>query len=130
MKTDEKQLLINRQVEKAHYMLSQAEEMMSLGHTDLAVNRYYYACFHIVQSLFLKKGISVRSHSGMISQFSQYFVKTGVVSLEDGSFLARLFQLRQKADYNCAYDITSEDAASFRDPARRFVDKITKLVKD
>ena len=66
MKEEEKLLLIERQVEKAHYMMAQAEEMMSLGHTDLAVNRYYYACFHIVQALFLKNGISVRSHSGMI----------------------------------------------------------------
>lgn len=69
MNQDEKQLLINRQVEKSHHMMDQAEEMMSLGHTDLAVNRYYYACFHIVQALFLKKEIIVRTHSGMISQF-------------------------------------------------------------
>ena len=130
MKEEEKLLLIDRQVEKAHYMMAQAEEMMSLGHTDLAVNRYYYACFHIVQALFLKNGISVRSHSGMISQFSQHFVKTGIVLMEDGSFLARLFQLRQKADYNCAYDISSEDAKSLQAPTRQFVDKITGLTKE
>lgn len=130
MKEEEKLILIDRQVEKAHSMMAQAEEMMSLGHTDLAVNRYYYACFHIVQALFLKKGISVRSHSGMISQFSQNFVKTGIVLLEDGSFLARLFQLRQKADYNCAYDISDEEAQSLQVPSRQFVDKISKIIQD
>ena len=130
MKEEEKLLLIDRQVEKAHCMMAQAEEMMALGHTDLAVNRYYYACFHIVQALFLKNGISVRSHSGMISQFSQHFVKTGIVLMEDGSFLARLFQLRQKADYNCAYDISSEDAKSLQVPTRQFVDKIAGLIKE
>ena len=77
MNQEEKQLLINRQVEKSHHFIRQSEEMMTLGHSDLAVNRYYYACFHIVQALFLQKGISVRTHSGMISQFSQHFVKTG-----------------------------------------------------
>ena len=71
MNQEEKQLLINRQVEKSHHFIRQSEEMMTLGHSDLAVNRYYYACFHIVQALFLQKGISVRTHSGMISQFSQ-----------------------------------------------------------
>ena len=130
MNQEEKQLLINRQVEKSHHMMDQAEEMMSLGHTDLAVNRYYYTCFHIVQALFLKKEIIVRTHSGMISQFSQHFVKTGIVPIETGSFLARLFQLRQKADYNCAYDITNEDAKSFQEPARQFVDRIIQLVKE
>ena len=68
MNQEEKQLLINRQVEKSHHFIRQSEEMMTLGHSDLAVNRYYYACFHIVQALFLQKGISVRTHSGMISQ--------------------------------------------------------------
>lgn len=43
---------------------------------------------------------------------------------------ARLFQLRQKADYNCAYDITNEDAQSFQEPARQFVDRITNLVEE
>jgi uncharacterized protein (UPF0332 family) len=78
----------------------------------------------------LKKEIIVRTHSGMISQFSQHFVKTGIVPIETGSFLARLFQLRQKADYNCAYDITNEDAKSFQEPARQFVDRIIQLVKE
>lgn len=50
--------------------------------------------------------------------------------MEDGSFLARLFQLRQKADYNCAYDISNEDAKSLQEPARLFVEKITKLIKE
>lgn len=126
---EERQLLIKRQVEKAHHFINQADEMMSLGHTDLAVNRYYYACFHIVQALFLQKGISVRTHTGMSSQFSQHFVKTGIVSMEDGSLLARLFQLRQKADYNCAYDISDEEAKSLEEPTHRFVDKITTLIE-
>ena len=129
MNQGEKQLLINRQVEKSHHFIRQSEEMMTLGHSDLAVNRYYYACFHIVQALFLQKGISVRTHSGMISQFSQHFVKTGIVSLEDGSLLARLFQLRQKADYNCAYDVTEDEAKSLEEPAHRFVEKIVELIE-
>lgn len=34
MNQEEKQVLITRQIEKSHYMMTQAEEMMSLGHTD------------------------------------------------------------------------------------------------
>lgn len=128
MTPEEKKLLIDRQVEKSHHFIRQSEEMMKLGHSDLAVNRYYYACFHIVQALFLQKGITVHTHSGMIAQFSQHFVKTGIVSLEDGSLLARLFQLRQKADYNCAYDISEEEAESLNEPVHRFVEKIAEII--
>lgn len=128
MKQEERQLLIRRQVEKAHHFLLQADEMMTLGHTDLAVNRFYYACYHIVQALFLQKQISVRTHSGIISQFSLHFVKTEIVSMEDGSLLARLFQLRQKADYNCAYDVSDEEARSLVEPSHHFVEKITEVI--
>lgn len=102
--------------------------MMEMGYSDMAVNRYYYACFHIVQALFIKKEILAHTHSGMLTQFSFHFVKTEKVSLEDGSFLARLFQLRQKADYNCAYDITKEEALSLMEPTHVFVEKIKKLI--
>ena len=50
------------------------------------------------------------------------------MQVEDGSFFARLFQLRQKADYNCAYDITKEEAQSLNEPTHLFVDKLEKLI--
>lgn len=128
MNEDEKVLLITRQVEKAYHFLKQADEMMELGHVDLAVNRFYYSCFHIVQALFLQSGISVRTHSGIITQFSLHFVKTGIVNMETGSLLARLFQLRQKADYNCAYDISEEEAKSLKEPVNLFIAEISKLI--
>ena len=128
MDSEDRCLLINRQIEKANRFMEQAVEMMSLGYYDLAVNRYYYACYHVVQALFLQKGISGHTHSGIITLFSQHFVKTGVVDRRQGSLLARLFQLRQKADYNCSYDISGDEAKSLSEPVREFVDCIIGLV--
>ena len=34
----------------------------------------------------------------------------------------------QKADYNCAYDVT-EEAKSLEEPAHRFVEKIVELIE-
>ena len=130
MTPEERKLLVDMQVERARRFLKQADEMMEMGYSDMAVNRFYYACFHIVQALFIQREIVAHTHSGMLTQFSLHFVKTEMVSLEDGSFLARLFQLRQKADYNCAYDITKEEALSLKEPTHAFVDKIEKLVKE
>ena len=116
------------QVERAHRFLNQADEMMDMDYSDMAVNRFYYACFHIVQALFIQREIVAHTHSGMLTQFSLLFVKTEKVSLEDGSFLARLFQLRQKADYNCSYDISMEEARSLKEPTHKFMEKIEKLI--
>ena len=130
MTPEERKLLVDMQVERARRFVKQADEMMEMGYSDMAVNRFYYACFHIVQALFIQREIVAHTHSGMLTQFSLHFVKTEMVSLEDGSFLARLFQLRQKADYNCAYDITKEEDLSLKEPTHAFVDKIEKLVKE
>jgi len=129
MNQEERHILIQHQIEKAHHFINQADEMMALGHFDLAVNRFYYACYHIVQALFLKKQIAVRTHSGIISQFSQHFVKTGIIAIEEGSLLARLFQLRQKADYNCAYNVSDEEAKSLAEPSHQFVEKVTAVIE-
>ena len=130
MTLEERQILVAMQVERARRFVKQADEMMEMGYSDMAVNRFYYACFHIVQALFIQREIVAHTHSGMLTQFSLHFVKTEKVSLEDGSFLARLFQLRQKADYNCAYDITKEEALSLKEPTHAFVEKIENLIKE
>ena len=130
MTLEKRKLLVDMQVERTRRFVKQADEMMEMGYSDMAVNRFYYACFHIVQALFIQREIVAHTHSGMLTQFSLHFVKTEMVSLEDGSFLARLFQLRQKADYNCAYDITKEEALSLKEPTHAFVEKIEKLIKE
>ncbi len=108
-----KDTLISLQVEKAKRFLTQADEMVELKHWDLAANRYYYACFHAVQALFIAKGVNAHTHAGINTQFSLHFVKTGIVDISYGSFLARMFQLRQKADYNCAYEISENDIPNY-----------------
>ena len=49
MTSEERKLLVDMQVERAHRFVKQADEMMDLGYSDMAVNRFYYACFHIVK---------------------------------------------------------------------------------
>ena len=71
-----KDTLISLQVEKAKRFLTQADAMVELKHWDLAANRYYYACFHAVQALFLAKGFNAHPHPGIHPQFSLPFVKT------------------------------------------------------
>lgn len=123
-----KQILVKQQISKAESFLMQADEMLSLRHWDLAVNRYYYSCFHIVQSLFISDSISTHTHSGVITQLSLNYVKKGKVEAHYGSFMARLMQLRQKADYNCAYNISQEEAKDIAPLAHKFVARIKELI--
>ena len=129
MTPEQRQLLVQREAERARQHLAQADEMLLLGHWDLAANRQYYACYHAVQALFVSREVSGATHRGMISQFSLHFVKSGIVSLELGSFLSRMMQLRQKADYNCYYDISEDEVKSLSKPTHDFVDTVLNFIK-
>lgn len=129
MNPAERKIIVCRQFEKAHCFLAQADEMYSMKHWDLAANRYYYACYHAVQGLFISDEVSSHTHSGMISLFGLHYVKTGKVDLSCGSFLSRMVQLRQKADYNCMYDVSENDVKDFVQLARNFICRMESLVK-
>lgn len=128
MEKDNQKILVSLQTEKAKRFLTQADEMAKLKHWDLAANRYYYACFHAVQALFIAKGVNAHTHAGINTQFSLHFVKTGVVDISYGSFLARMFQLRQKADYNCAYEVSESEVQEIVELTHNFVKTIISLI--
>lgn len=123
-----KETLVELQKEKAIRFLSQADDMMRQTYWNLAANRFCYACFHAVQALFMARGISAHTHSGTISQFSIHFVKPHIVDVSCGSFLARLFQLRQKADYNCAYDIEEDEVREVQTLSHKFIQNVMELI--
>ena len=129
MDEENKKVLVSLQLEKAHHFLQQADEMYSLHHWDLAANRYYYACYHAVQGLFIANNIlTAKKHAGVVNLFSLHFVKTGIVDPSLGSFLARMMQLRQKADYNCFYDIKEEELKDYIVLSKALVNKIEELL--
>ena len=51
------ELLIKLQKETSHKMLVDANDMVDQKRWDIAVNRYYYACYHAVQALFIANGL-------------------------------------------------------------------------
>ncbi len=83
----DKEMLISLQVKKAHRILAEADEMMSLNHWDIAANRYYYACYHILQALFISKGISAKSHDGSLSYLGKNFILSGEIDKKIWSVL-------------------------------------------
>jgi len=71
-----------------------------------------------------------KENSGTVTQFSLHFVKSGKVETIYGSFLARMMQLRQKADYNCAYNISEKDLVEQVSLSKDFIKRIEELLVD
>lgn len=126
---DERKTMVALQMEKANRFLEQAEMVRGLQQWDLAANRYYYACFHAVQALFIHNGLASKRHSGMLSQFGLHFIKTGIIEDRLGGFMTRMEQLREKGDYNCIFSVNEEELCTIVEPAHELVTIITNLIQ-
>ena len=127
---EDRKTLVGLELEKADRFLKQAGLMCDLEQWDMAANRYYYACFHAVQALFVDRGLSSRRHAGMLTQLGLHFIKTGIIEDRLGAFLSRMEQLREKGDYNCLFDVTKDELLTFVEPAHELVNKIRQLTSN
>ena len=127
---EERKAMVGLQMEKANRFLDQAEMVRGLQQWDLSANRYYYACFHAVQALFIHHGLASKTHTGMLRQFGLHFIKTGIIDDRLGGFLTRMEQLREKGDYNCIFSINEEELCTIVDPAHELIKVITDLIQE
>ncbi len=124
----DRQVLINLEYEKAKRFIEQANNNYKIGIWDIAANRYYYACFHAVQALFIKDGIESHRHAGLLRLFGQHYVKTEVIDRKFGPFLHQMEQLRTKADYNVLFEVNKEELDSMIEPSHELIEAIGELL--
>ena len=127
---EERKTMVYLEMEKADRFLKQASMMCDMELWDMAANRYYYACFHAVQALFIHNGLASRRHKGMLTQLGLHFIKKGVIEDRLGAFLTRMEQLREKGDYNCLFEVTKDELLTFVEPAKDLVDTIKQLIAE
>lgn len=127
---EERRSIVSLRMSKAHAFLLQAGKMVELQLWDLAANRFYYACFHAAQAALVHDGLAAHTHAGTLSVFGQKFIRTERIDKSLGAFFSRMEQLRMKADYNCAYDVTQDDVESMIQPACDFISAIEQIVQN
>lgn len=117
--------LIRKRMNEA---LDDAEASLREGRYGLAANRAYYAMFHAATALLLSEGLAFSRHTGVINGFSERFVKTGRLPSELSTLFGRAFDLRNRADYAYAKQITKEDAGDAVRSASAFVAEAQRLL--
>ncbi|MEI8202118.1 MAG: HEPN domain-containing protein [Bacteroidota bacterium] len=90
---------INYRIEKSKEVFEDAVILAEKKRWNSCVNRLYYSSFHLVNALLFKNGINAQTHSGIKTQFSNHFVKTGKLSIECGRLYSHLIDWRQESDY-------------------------------
>jgi len=114
--------------DKAAEALLSAQSEFAAGRLTFAVNRAYYACFYSVSALLLEDGRKFVKHSGVRSALHRHLVKTGKVSTAWGRFYDRIFENRQRGDYQELVSFESEQVAEIIEQAREFVAEMVRLI--
>ncbi len=117
-------------IERAKKYLKSSKTLLKEGDYESSVSRAYYAMFYSAEAMLLTKDLAFSSHRGVISAFGQHFVKTGVFQREMGREFNRAFEKRQLGDYEYTFVISRDEAESILKESERFVEKITKYLKD
>ena len=126
---EERQILVNLEKEKALNTFAEMSVLRQAGLWNNIANRLYYAAFHAVSALLINDHHNIGSHQGAVIMLHQHYVKTGILSKEDGAFYSQLQTLREKSDYNCTYNATEADTAPRIEQTKQFIDKILNLIK-
>ncbi len=126
---EERQILVNLEKEKALNTFAEMNVLQQAGLWNNIANRLYYAAFHAVSALLIHDHHNVGSHQGAVIMLHQYYVKTGMLSKEEGAFYSQLQTLREKSDYNCTYNATESDTVPRIEQTKQFIDKILDLIQ-
>ena len=97
-------------VEKGGRALQAARDHLSKGDADFASSKAYYAVFHLMQAVLLTKGLTFSKHAGVISGFSEHFIKPGIFQAEFGGIIQRLRKDRELGDYGYQISVNIEEA--------------------
>ena len=127
MKTTEEDYIKYR-LERSWKTFEDAKHLASIKSWNSAINRLYYSCFYSVLALFSQHKISSHRHSGVKTQFSLHFIKSGLIDKEYGKLFGDLFDFRQKGDYDDFFDFQEKDVIPLIPKVEGFLKQIEVLL--
>ena len=123
-----KEEYIKYRLDKAWKTFEDARLLANTRSWDSSMNRLYYACFYSVLALFAKHNLNTQTHSGVKTQLSLHFVKSGLLDKELGLLYGDLFDLRQRGDYGDFFDFKEKDIIPIIPKVEEFLKKIDTLI--
>ena len=129
MNSGDNRIQIAIKLRRAKSTLHEINHHIQFKYYNTALSRLYYSCFYAVQALLLSIDISPKSHKGVRTNFSRYFIKENIFPKEFDSFFNRMFDERQFADYMDIDEIDEETIHILLEKAHYFIQHIEKLLE-
>jgi uncharacterized protein (UPF0332 family) len=121
--------LIDYRLKRAKETFLDARILAREERWNSAINRLYYAAYYAVTALLLSKDLKPTTHTGAKSNFSKYFIKTGIISHDFGKIYSQLFTWRHKGDYADLFDFDREKVLPYFEPVDHLIKTIEENLK-
>lgn len=99
----------------------QMEILLKEGEFSGAVDRAYYAVFHMAQALLATQGLEFTSHEAVIAAFGREFAKSKKLDPKYHRILIDAFDARLTADYDVETSVSEETARAVIAECRDFM---------
>lgn len=124
------QKIVEFWIGKSEESLAPAQAEFAAGRFSFAANRAYYVAFYAASALLLWHGKRFVKHAGLRSAVHRDLVKRGLLTVEWGKALDRLFESRQRADYLELAEVDAEEAAAMVAQAEGFAGEMKRLLAE
>ncbi len=121
--------LINYRISRAKETFEDAKILANKERWNSVINRLYYAAFYAVSALLLYHDLKPTTHTGAKSNFSEFFIKPGIISKELGKKYSQLFSWRHKGDYADLFDFNREKSEPYFEPVSDLIAAIENIIK-
>ena len=120
---------VRRQLELADEFLSDARDLLAAGSLRSAIDRAYYAMFHVAQAVLFARGVKPKTHVGVIRTFGKEIVEKGLIDRRYGRYLNEAFDARLAGTYEVFAEPGEELAEEIVEKAGMFVEKIREILE-
>ena len=119
---------IQKLCEKSYDKLTSSKTLYEIGNYSDSASLAYYSMFLMAKALLQKKGLSAKTHNGLISLFSLKYVFEENFSHKIYAYLAAGQSVREEADYSTSDYINQEIAEDLISQAEEFLGEAEKFL--
>jgi len=101
---------------------------MAAGKYNAAVNRAYYAIFHVIRAVLALDGVDFKKHSGVLSYFNKEYLATDRFDRKYSVIIKKASVIRNAGDYSDFFDTCQEEAEDIVQKAAEFHEVIKQYV--
>lgn len=123
-------------IELSEYRLNKAKELRNQSQIlldnhmyDGSINRSYYSIFYAIRSVLCLAELDSTKHSGILSLFDRYFVKSGIFNKDYSNIVHTAFDIRQDTDYEDFYAPSLEEAKDQFQNAEKVMKEVEEKTK-